>query len=298
MCTIKILNIPEIRDYVNFICSKIREAAGVIINSADEIYDSVSCGLCDGQMITENLNMIDENIMSITKEIVMPDQFYSLMDMDGKNKVTLAMDRELQRVVGKIESTLGKAVKVTSKCDRGIFFRMDHTTFETLIAGMTDRCCCGKFYPETLVYSASRVGERRAELSVMGISPESQRNNIRLQTILSAELRDIKRDMFFEYICELLCSRFGAAFTKTEMPNGYNIKMEFDIISGGEPRIEMTPRDIDMGRFSAASLMLADFPVQKRYKYYDIDAEEITDSEKEAPEDGNEEPPRALSPQG
>lgn len=280
---IKILNIPEIRDYVNFVCSKIKEAAGVVINSADEIFDAVSCGLYDGQMITDRLNIIDENIMSLTKEIVMPDQFYSLMDMDGKNKATLAMDRELQRFVGKVESNIGKFVKVTSKCDRGIFFRMDKKTFETLVSGMTERCCCGKIFPEMLVYSVSRTGDSRAELSVTSISPENRRNDVRLQTIRNAELRDIKKDIFFDYICELLCSDSGAAFTKTEMPNGYNFKMEFDIISAKIPVIamEITDYDIDKGIFDTVPLMLADFPVQKRYKYYDIDAEETDDSAKE-----------------
>lgn len=287
---IRILNIPEIRDYISFVCAKIKEAAGTVAGSMDEIHDAVSCGLFDGKMITDRLNIIDKNIMSITKEIVMPDQFYALMDMDGKNKVTLAMDRALQRIVGNINAEIGKAVKVTSKCDKGIFFRMDPVMFETVVMGMTEQCCSGKIYPETLVYSVSRVSEGRAELSVMSISPECRQNNTRVQTVMEAELRNIKRGLFFDYICEFLCSKFGAAFTKTEMPNGYSFKMEFDIISGSEPRIAMEPADYHTGmnRFDMTPLMLADFPVNERYAYYDIDAEEITDSRSENQETEDE----------
>ena len=287
---IRILNVPEIREYMSFVCAKIKQAAGVVTNSMDEIYDAVSCGLFDGKMITERLNIIDENIMSVTKEVVMPDQFYALMDMDDKNRITLAMDRVLQRYVDSIDAEIGKAVKVTSKCERGIFFRMDPMMFETVIMGMTERCCTGNIYPEMLVYSAGRVGEGRAELSVMSISPVNRENDLRLQTVREADLRKIKRGIFFDYICEILCSKFGAAFTKTEMPNGYNFKMEFDIISGNEPRIAMEPADyhISADRFEMASLMLADIPVRKRYTFYDIDAEEIKDPADETEETEDE----------
>ena len=292
---VRILNIPEIKNYIYFICSKIKEAAGVVVNSADEIYDAVSCGLYDGRMITDRLNIIDENIMSVTKEIVMPDQFYALMDMENKNKATLAMDRELQRLVGNIRSEIGKAVKITSTCERGVFFRMDPVMLETVVMGMTERCCCGKIYPETLVYSVSRISEERAELSVMSISPESRKNNVRLKTIMEAELRNIKRGLFFDYICDVLCSGFGVAFTQTEMPNGYNFKMEFNIISGSEPRIAIESTDYHIrrdrfgrDRFDMASLMLADFPVQKRYSYYDIDSEDSEESGEENQEPKDE----------
>ena len=286
---IRILNTPGIRDYIYFVCAKIKDAAGVVTNSLDEIYDAVSCGLYDGRMITERLNIIDENIMSLTKEIVMPDQFYALMDMDGKNRATLAMDRELQRLVSVIDSEIGKAVKVTSKCERGIFFRMDPMMFRTIVMGMTECCCTGSIYPEMLVYSVSRVSEGRAEISVTSVSPESRPNRIRRQPLLDAELRSIRRGIFFDYICELVCSEFGADFTKTEMPNGFSFRMEFDIISGSEPRIAMESAGFNVGkdRFDMELLMLADIPVRKRYVFYDIDAEEAPVSIKEnaEPED-------------
>lgn len=284
---VKFLNTPVIRDYISYICSKIKNAAGVVANSTDEIHDSISCGIYDGEDITEKLNSIDESIMSITKEVVLPDQFYSLMDMSETNKPTLSMDREMQRIVDSVGVNLGKAVKITKNCERNIFFRMDRATFETIVAGMTDQCCCAKFYPETLVYSVSRIKDDRAELSVMSINPEKRPNNARSSAVVNAELRNIKNNLFFEYICDILCERIGAVFTKTEMPNGYLFKMEFDIIASGTPCIAMTSTDysIGRGRFGTIPLMLADFPVQKRYAYYDIDSdtdeEKITDSAKD-----------------
>ena len=73
---INILNTPAVKDYILYLCSKIKNMAGMISNSADEIYDAISCGLFDGEMITDRLNVIDDGIMSITKEVIQPDQFY------------------------------------------------------------------------------------------------------------------------------------------------------------------------------------------------------------------------------
>ena len=272
---VKIMNTPAIRNYISFICAKIKNAAGAVSNSMDEIYDSISCGLYDGEMITERLNIIDENIMSVAKEIVMPDQFYALMDMDEMDQITLSMESEIKRAVSSIESNIGKAVKITSSCERSIFFRMDRGTFETIIAGMTEQCCSAGLYPESLVYSVNRIGDDRAELSVMSVSPENRLNTVRSGEIIGAELRKIKNNLFFEYICDLLCTKFGMVFTKSEMPNGYLFKMEFDVITRGVPCIAMIPADysIGRGRFGTIPLMLADFPVSERYKFYDIDAE-------------------------
>lgn len=272
---INILNTPAIRDYISYLCAKIRDAAGTVSNSTDEIYDAVSCGIFNGEDITERLNIIDESIMSITKEIVQPDQFYFLMDMNEK-EATLSLDNEMQHAVNSARASLGKIVEVTYNCDKNIFFRMDRSTFETVIAGMAAKCCGMEFLPETLVFSAKRIRDGRAEVSVMSVSSECRNNNIRSNAVYGADLRGINSDLFFDYICEILCSRFGAVFTKAEMPNGFLFKMEFDVISQGVPSIAMTSAEyaIGRGRFGIMPLMLADFPALKRYKLYDIDGEE------------------------
>lgn len=266
-----ILNTSAIRDYISYICAKIKDAAGMISNSADEIYDAVSCGLYDGQMIVNRLNTIDESIMSVAKEAVKPDHFYYLMDK-SEREVTLSAEREMQRILNAVEKGFGKEVRVTKSIDRNIYFRMDRSTFEIMLVGMTEKCCGTKYYPEILSYSINKIRDGRAELSVKSTSPEGRPNTIRMPRLLDAELRNIKNDLFFEYICDILCDRAGAVFTKAEIAGGYLFKMEFDIISQGTPRIAMTSTDYFAGRFDAVPLMFADFPVIKRYKYYDIDA--------------------------
>ena len=273
-----ILNSSAIRDYISYICAKIKDAAGMISNSADEIYDAVSCGLYDGQMIVSSLNTIDESIMSVAKEVIKPEHFYYLMDKSEK-EITLSADREIQRIVNAVEKGFGKEVRVTKSIDRSIYFRMDRSTFELMLAGMTEKCCGTKYFPEILSYSINKTGRGRAELSVKSVSPEGRPNTIRMPRLLDAELRNIKTDLFFEYICDILCERSGAVFTKAEIEGGYLFKMEFDIISTEKPRIEMTPTDYFAGRFGTVPLMFADLPVTKRYKYYDIDAYDEEEAE-------------------
>ncbi len=268
-----ILNTPAIKDYILYICAKIKNMAGTVTNSADEIYDAVSCGLFDGAMITERLNIIDEGIMSITKEVIQPDQFYSLVDMNEK-EVTLSVDNELHRAADEASETFGKKVKITCDCEKNIFFRMDRSLFETVIAGMTADCC-SMVFPEMLIFSSERTADNRAMISVTSLDPQ-KRNASRGKKISEAALQNPDRNMFFEYICDIFCSKFGAVFTRTELPDGYLFKMEMDIISRGEVCIAMTSSEYSIGKghFGKMALMLADCEPLKRYVFYDIDTEE------------------------
>lgn len=268
-----ILNTPAIKDYILYICAKIKNMAGTVTNSADEIYDAVSCGLFDGAMITERLNTIDEGMMSITKEVIPPDQFYSLVDMKEK-EVTLSMDNELRRAADEASDTLGKKVKITCDCEKNIFFRMDRSLFETVIAGMTADCC-SMVFPDMLIFSAERTADNRALISVTSLDPR-KRNVSRNEKISEAPLQNPDRNMFFDYICDICCSKFGAVFTRTELPDGYLFKMEINILSKGEACIAMTSSEYSMGKghFGKMALMLADCGPMKRYVFYDIDTEE------------------------
>lgn len=266
-----ILNTPAIKDYILFICAKIKNMAGTISNSADEIYDSVSCGLFDGEAITERLNIIDKGIMSITKEVIPPDQFYSLIDMKEK-AVTLSLDNELRRAADEASETFGKKVKITCDCEKNIFFRMDRSLFETVIAGMTSDCC-SMIFPDMLIFSSERTADNRASISVTSLDPQKRSRN---EEISEAALQSPNRNLFFEYICDIFCSKYGAVFTRTELPDGYLFKMEIDIISKNESCIAMTSSEYSIGKghFGNMPLMLADCYPLKRYVFYDIDTEE------------------------
>ena len=274
----EILNTPAIKNYLLFLCSRIRESAGLVTNSSDEIYDSVSCGIFDGKMITDRLNIIDKNIIAITREIIDPDQFFSLLDMDEK-EVTLSMESELRRIAGEASSTVGRAARVTCDCGDDIFFRMGRSAFETVIAGMTARCCSYGGLPDVILFSAERTGDSRAEVSVLalhsGKTPEEFRKNISAQ-----ELRDPNKDMFFSYICDILCARVGAEFTRYEVPNGFICKMEFNVLPKDISGIAMVNADYSVGKghFSDIALALAEFSIPVRYPFYDIDRDE-TDKE-------------------
>ncbi len=272
-----ILNTAAIRDYVLYLCAKIKNAAGMMTNSADEIYDNVSCGLFDSEMITERLNIIDKGIMSITKEIIQPDQFYSLLKMDEK-EMTLSADNELRRIADEASAVLGRNVKIVFDCDKNIFFHMERSIFEAVVAGMAEKCCrCGGA-PEMLSFSASRLSDIRAEVIVRSIHITNNKNKTDQphgMDIAEAELQSPERDVFFNYMCDILCARHKAVFTKAELPNGFIFKMEFDIVTGGTTILEPeTEYSAGSSRFSTVRLMLSDVTQQQRYGFYDIDAED------------------------
>ncbi len=266
-----IMNTPAIRSYMTYLSSKIRNMAGVVTNTTDELYDSVSCGIFDRQTITERLNSIDKSMMSITKEVIQPDQFYALLDMD-KRRSTLSMENELRRIVSEAEAVLGRKVRIELKCKDDIFFRMDRDTFETVIGGMTAMCCGCRSNPEKLIFSAKKINGSRAEISVASIRNKSDKSNG----------TSTENNMFFHYTCDLLCKTMGAVFTRTEKANGCTVKVEFDIISKGDARVELSSVEysVDKGHFETVSLMLADADTEERYVLYDIDDEDKEAREK------------------
>ncbi len=268
-----ILNTPAIKSYMAFLSSKIRNMAGVVVNSADEIHDAVSCGIFDGGMITDRLNSIDRNIMSVTKEVIQSDQFYSLLDMK-ENEVTMSAKNELRRAINEAENVLGKKVKFSLKCDENdIFFRMDRSAFETVIGGFMAMCCGTDAVPKELIFSAAKLNDTRAEISVRSV----RRNNISSAPKVPENVG--KNNLFFSYTCDILCSKIGAVFTKSETSDGSSVKMEFDMIPRGDVHIAMTGIEyaVDKGHFETIPIMLADVLTEKRYSYYNIDTDDTED---------------------
>lgn len=267
-----ILNTPAIRSYMTFLSSKIRNMAGVVVNSADEIYDAVSCGIFDGRMITDRLNSIDKSIMSVTKEIVQSDQFYSLLDKQ-ENEVTLSAKNELRRAINEAGNVLGKKVKFSLNCKCDVFFRMDRSAFETVIGGFAAMCCGTDRLPKELIFSAEKLNDKRAEISVTSVRGNDGSPAPKVPENVG------KNNLFFSYTCDMLCSKIGAVFTKAETPNGFTVKMEFDMISINDSHIAMTGMkySVDKGAFETIPIMLADVPTEDRYSFYNIDADDTAD---------------------
>lgn len=273
-----ILSCPAVRDFISFICMRIRESLGNITLFTDDIFNEISIGCPDYKEITDRLNGIDRNIMMLAKEIVAPEQFYVLLDSDGGD-MTLSLEDEISKCAESVKNILGKKIRVAEDYDKNICFRMEKSSFETVIAGMTAECCETELMPERLLFSTRRSGDGRAEISVMSINTDGGKNTkYDAETGGRAKKMKLNRHMFFEYVCSLMQKKYGAIFTRTEMPNGLMYKMELDVIPAGVPSIALTKAgySIKSERFSTMALSLAYFRPDDRY--YFVPVERIDDA--------------------
>lgn len=279
-----ILASPPVRDFIAFICVRIRETLGNITFFADDIFNEISIGCPDFKGITDDLNKIDRNIMMLAREIIQPEQLYFLLDGEDA-EITLSLDDEMRKTVSDARKVFGRKIRVSEDYDENIYFRMERSTFETLIAGMTEECCGGELSPERFVFSAKRKDSGRAEISVMSINTSGKKNGSYEEEVRgNIEKLNLNNHMFFEYICDILRKRCGAVFTKTTRSDGLLYKMEFDVIPAGVPSIAMnrTYYGLASERFSTMAMSLAYFRSDERYYY--VPTEVIDDAIEEEKE--------------
>ncbi|MCH5350152.1 MAG: hypothetical protein J1E40_12565 [Oscillospiraceae bacterium] len=262
---------PDVRDFVTYLCSKIRLALENITRTADELFDAVSVGDINGEKITGGLNLIDRSIMSVAKEVIQPEQLYHLLDKDGKT-ATLSMDSELRNIIGEVKSFFGNSVSVSGDCPKHIFFRMNRIIFETVIAEMTAECCGSELFPDMLVYAVKRTDANRAEISVRSVNTSGNPNTAYDFSPREADIRGVNRHVFFDHVCSVLAEQNGAVFNRSVLPDGILYKMELDVLPKGSAVIAMTSADYfseEVQRFGVIAMSLADFYHTERYHYID-----------------------------
>lgn len=279
-----ILSSPVVRDFISFICVRIRETLGNVTFFADDIYNEISIGCPDLKGITDDLNKIDRNIMMLAREIIQPEQLYVLLDSED-SEVTLSLDDEMRKIVSDAKKVFGRKIRVTEDYDENIYFRMERSTFEAVIAGMAEECCGTELAPERFVFSAKRTGGGRAEISVMSINTSGAKNG-GYEKEIGNRLESMKLNsrMFFEYICDILREKCGAVFTKTARSDGLLFKMELDVIPAGVPSIAMNRTNylLSSERFGTMPLALAYFRTNERYCYIPVEViDDAIEEEKE-----------------
>ena len=262
---------PDVRDFVTYLCAKIRLALENITRTADDLFDAASIGDINLEKITDGLNLIDRSIMSVAKEVIQPEQFYAMLDSSGKEAV-LSMSDELQSIVGEIREFLGGTVTVTGECPPNICFRMNRLVFRSVVAEMTAECCSSELYPDLLVYAVKRTDDNRAELTVRSINTNGNSNTAYDFAPREADIRGINRHVYFDKVCSVLGERYDASFSRTEQPDGILYKMEIEVFPKGKTPISMKTSDYlseEEQRFGVVPMSLADFYHNERYYYID-----------------------------
>lgn len=260
-----VLAVPEVRDYIAYICARIRQSAGAVTVSADEIYSEIIDGVVDLGQITDRLNVINGNIMTLLSEVVTPEQIYCLLDPNSTD-VTVCLADELKKYASDAAHVMGKKVTVITELQGNIFARLNRSALETVVAEMTAECCRGKLLPEVIIISSSRISESRAEITIKCMNESGAPNKLRDAL---EENAGISRRLFFDYFCGIFCSNYGAVFTEKEIPMGRSFTIELDVIKDGAPAIAMssTGFGVRSNRFCDMSLALSGMCCEERYKF-------------------------------
>lgn len=260
-----VLAVPEVKDYISYICARIRRSAGAVTVSADEIYSEIADGAVDLGQITDRLNVINGNIMTLLREVITPEQIYCLLDPES-TEVTVCIADELKKYAADAAHVLGKGVKVTTEFQDNIFARLNRSAFETIVAEMAAECCRGELLPEEVTISSSRISPERAEIKVECVNKSGAPNS---RSDIAEKNSGTGRKLFFDYFCGVLCSKYGAVFTEKELPGGRSFAMELDVIKDGSTAIAMTSAGFGVRskRFCDMALVLSGISCEERYKF-------------------------------
>lgn len=266
---------PHIKSYVTYLCARIRDSVGMIAISADEIDAATAVFGAGCGEVTDQLNTINKGLMLILREVINPEQLYYVLD-PCCDDVTICVADEIARAVSDAKKALGRSVKVSYTSEKGIYTRMNRGVFETIISDMAMECCCGKLYPDELIFTCKSVknsgpkGGDRISITVKSLNRSGKEN------VPSKFEKDKKGSrLYFNYLCSVMCEKYGAEFTRSELENGCLCSITLDPV-GFDRHIVMSSSKFDFrpGRFSAMTLSLAERHLEERYKLIDIDRAE------------------------
>ncbi|MGN0675335.1 MAG: hypothetical protein ACI4KG_06265 [Oscillospiraceae bacterium] len=256
---------PDIKNYMTYLCARIRDSAGKIAISADEIDSIVSSFGSGSKEISDCLNDIYQGLLLVLREVVNPEQFYYTLDPYCDDS-TMSVEDELKLAASDAEKVLGSSCGVSVKTDGNIYIRMNRSVFETITADMASECCGGRTFPDRLVFSAKKTASDRALISVRSFNSPDRKN-------AAPEFETANgRKLYFDFLCNVMCEKYGAVFTKKELTDGFSVEMEIDAIKSEMEIVKNASKfALRNERFCAMALCLADSCFEKRYKNIDID---------------------------
>lgn len=267
-----LLSSPQIKAYMQYLCARIRDSVNLIAVSSDEI-DAIAAvfGAGCGE-VADQLNTINKGLMLILREVIDPEQLYCILDLDCDD-VTICVADEIARAVSDAKRALGKTVRVSYTSEKGIYTRMNRDLFETIISDMALECCCGRLYPDELVFTCKSVrnpdpnGSKRISITVKSINRSGREN------VPSKFEKDKKSSkLYFNYLCSVLCEKYGAEFTRCELEDGCSCCIVLNAIGIDRKIVMSGSRSYYVDRFSPMTVSLAEHHLEKRYKLINIDS--------------------------
>ena len=263
---------PHIRAYMTYLCARIRESVGMIAVSADEIDAAAAVFGAGCGEVASQLNTINKGLMLILREVINPEQLYYVLD-PSCDDVTICVADEIAQAVSDAKRALGRTVRVSYTTEKGVYTRMNRSVFETIISDMALECCCGRLYPDELVFNCKTdksSGSERITITVKSVNRSGKEN---VPSKFERDKRGSK--LYFNYLCNVLCEKYGAEFTRQELADGYlcsitlgSVGLDRHIVLNGS-KFAIHP-----ARFCTMTLSLAEHHLEERYKLIDIDGSE------------------------
>lgn len=233
----KVLGLPAMRDFLRYIFSELRHTVSILSVSADEIYSLLSSDEPDMDVICERLNSIDSGLMSIIGAILDPEQFYYLIDENCPDS-TVCIKDELDGIIKDAESSLQNITEIEYSAETGIYSRLNRPSFRLLISDMLDECCRGEYLPDKLTVSLHRNESGCAEVRIASDCSEKRSVPQPADQLERDSAGRFRRCLFFEYICDAFCSKYGGSFTKRDISCGMELILTFPFIN--PPKISVS----------------------------------------------------------
>ncbi|MCM1024200.1 MAG: hypothetical protein NC395_09100 [Prevotella sp.] len=265
---------PHIKAYMTYLCARIRESVGMIAVSADEIDSVAAIFGADYGEVADQLNTINKGLMLILREVINPEHLYYVLD-PGCDDVTICVADEIAQAVSDAKRSLGKTVRVSYTSEKGIYTRMNRSVFETIISDMALECCCGKLYPDELVFTCKRAVNPDPNVADKISITVKSLNRSGKENIPSKFERDKKGSkIYFDYLCSVLCEKYDAEFTRRELENGCSCCLILNSIGMDKRQIVMNGLRFSgrSDRFSIMTLSLAEHHLEERYRIVNIDS--------------------------
>lgn len=257
----KTLQIPAVREYLEYFFSKLRSSVTAVSAAADGIYGVLSAGGgSPSREVTDKLNAIDGRLADIISSVIDPEQ---LMYLTGENTEdqTVSLKDELTASAEDLESLFGELTEIKTDLEAGIYARLNRKSFRTIIADAVSECRRGGAQPSCITFALRRLEDGSAEAALTAEYASG--------TPCTASGGSFGEDVFFDYVTGVFCKRYGGSFTRCELPGGKRFVLTFPAINLPDAELSSGSRfGGASGRFDPIYLRLRDISEQVRYRSY------------------------------
>lgn len=257
----KTLQIPAVREYLEYFFSKLRSSVAEVSVAADGIYGALSAGgASPGRDVTDKLNAIDGRLADIISSVIDPEQLLYLTGETAEDH-TVSLKDELTAAAEDLKSLFGGQAAVNTDLEAGIYARLNRKAFRTIIADAVAECCRGNVQLKCINIALHRLEDGSAEAALTAEYASG--------APCGTNSGSFGEDVFFDYVTGAFCKRYGGSFTRSELPCGKRFVLTFPAINLPHAALSSNTRfGGASGRFDPICLRLRDISGEVRYRSY------------------------------